>query len=907
MNTSEGTKTISITLEGKEDTAVITSDSDTSGTIDLSELTPDAAGANINQSAGTPASFNLSDYTRDVIDDASNSDDKATSVIIDNLPTGGGLFYIDDQQQKQPVVAGQAYPSDTQFQFEEHSLDMNASNLSLDGGSSVDVNGVTITAAIFTGDKPDTSSTLSNTTLQVDLDDANPGLGIGGDKELNSSAKEVLVAEFGDGNSVLQAQLTFESVHGNYKSNTADARLNILVMKDGQIIDELDIANLATSSGTATVNVQSDTGFDELRIFTTANYDSNLSLGAIDTVSATLDKDFSYHAINSAGNESESATITFGDGATTPAIGTATVEITGSIDITDVDENDTPTFNNTTIDGDYGTLTLENGDWTYTVNPQQALLISDGDSQVDNITLTATDGTQQVIAISVNSVGEAVPIQRMRVEDPTRAKLQGDSDVEEGESARYEVQFAGSDDPHPTGEITVNVSYSASQTPENLLINGDFEAWGNDSGRQVGHVASNQMQGWSSPDGGTIEHQQGVSGTASTDTANTVIELDGSGNDTIIQTIHVSDLTADEPAVLDLSFDYASRVSNSTTNQFEVRITDQNGDTLLYKHFDNSQDKSAFEHFKMPVHLTQDVKDISVAFTALGESDGYGALLDNISLSNTDIADSTDYTATETITINPDTNGKYFFDIATLEDAKIEDMEAFTVTLDRVTTDKGTSVPIDENYTSFTTVIEDNDMAQWSLSEAAATEGEYLVWEATLDSPARGETLTKIGMNNDTAEHGKDTAYVQFSFDGGKSWDVTKHGMPAGGIGFKAPEGTASVLIRTLAKDEGIYEGSETMSLTLTELSSSAGIKHGEEISGQGTITDTDEAPYVTSITHLQDAVEGSSELWASWQLYLSTESKTDTIVNLNFYDGDTGNNGTIEHTAKFAKTTQVK
>ncbi|OOE31960.1 hypothetical protein BZG00_16365, partial [Salinivibrio kushneri] len=48
--------------------------------------------------------------------------------------------------------------------------------------------------------------------------------------------------------------------------------------------------------------------------------------------------------------------------------GDAPVTATGSITISDVDGDNSPTFANTTETGTYGSLELVNGDWTYTLN-----------------------------------------------------------------------------------------------------------------------------------------------------------------------------------------------------------------------------------------------------------------------------------------------------------------------------------------------------------------------------------------------------------------------------------------------------------------------------------------------------------------------------------------------------------
>ncbi len=83
------------------------------------------------------------------------------------------------------------------------------------------------------------------------------------------------------------------------------------------------------------------------------------------------------------------------------------VTTTGSIGITDADANDTPSFADTTIEGTYGTFTLDSGEWTYTLDPDKAAPLKDGEVVQDVFTLTATDNTEQQITISVTGSDDA--------------------------------------------------------------------------------------------------------------------------------------------------------------------------------------------------------------------------------------------------------------------------------------------------------------------------------------------------------------------------------------------------------------------------------------------------------------------------------------------------------------------
>ncbi|WBA16651.1 VCBS domain-containing protein [Salinivibrio proteolyticus] len=82
-------------------------------------------------------------------------------------------------------------------------------------------------------------------------------------------------------------------------------------------------------------------------------------------------------------------------------VGDAPVTASGTIDITDVDGNDTPTFADTTASGTYGSLELVDGNWTYTLDQSAVQNLDAGDQVTDTITLTASDNTQQDIVITI--------------------------------------------------------------------------------------------------------------------------------------------------------------------------------------------------------------------------------------------------------------------------------------------------------------------------------------------------------------------------------------------------------------------------------------------------------------------------------------------------------------------------
>ena len=100
---------------------------------------------------------------------------------------------------------------------------------------------------------------------------------------------------------------------------------------------------------------------------------------------------------------------TFTGAATEGDVGDPAVTVTGSISISDPDASDNPVFNNTTVNGLYGALTLTGGNWSYVLDQAAAQSLGAGEVATDTLTLTATDGTSQDIVITITGSND-VPV-----------------------------------------------------------------------------------------------------------------------------------------------------------------------------------------------------------------------------------------------------------------------------------------------------------------------------------------------------------------------------------------------------------------------------------------------------------------------------------------------------------------
>ena len=94
-------------------------------------------------------------------------------------------------------------------------------------------------------------------------------------------------------------------------------------------------------------------------------------------------------------------------------VGDAPVTATGSIAISDVDAEDSPGFADmpsTVGDNGYGSFELTGGNWTYTLDQSAVQHLDAGEFVTDTLTFTATDGSTQVVAITVNGTEDAPAI-----------------------------------------------------------------------------------------------------------------------------------------------------------------------------------------------------------------------------------------------------------------------------------------------------------------------------------------------------------------------------------------------------------------------------------------------------------------------------------------------------------------
>ena len=95
-------------------------------------------------------------------------------------------------------------------------------------------------------------------------------------------------------------------------------------------------------------------------------------------------------------------------------VGDAPVTTTGTITISDVDDDDSPSFADvasTVGDSGFGSFALVSGVWTYTLDQSAVQDLDDGDMVDDTITFAANDGTTQVVTVTITGTDDAAVVQ----------------------------------------------------------------------------------------------------------------------------------------------------------------------------------------------------------------------------------------------------------------------------------------------------------------------------------------------------------------------------------------------------------------------------------------------------------------------------------------------------------------
>ncbi len=267
-------------------------------TINGTNDSPTAEDATFGSDTNT-VEFSLADYTSDI------EDGLVTDVKVTSLPEYGYLYVGTEQLSIGDQVAD---PTTIRYEIDPDLVSMylfDATKDFKDEGYADDTvstftteQGLVVSGGTFTGNSPDASSTLTAANLYYDGANKETGLGIGKDKELNSSAKEYISIEFpGD---VISSVVSFGSVYGNYQdTHKADAQINIIALKGGKVVLEESFNDTYNNSGIFEAPVTVEGGYDEIRVFTQADKNSNITLQSVEVTNMGVEDSFDYQAVDS--------------------------------------------------------------------------------------------------------------------------------------------------------------------------------------------------------------------------------------------------------------------------------------------------------------------------------------------------------------------------------------------------------------------------------------------------------------------------------------------------------------------------------------------------------------------------------------------------------------------------------
>ncbi|NOH86064.1 cell surface protein, partial [Vibrio sp. 03-59-1] len=220
------------------------------------------------------------------------------------------------------------------------------------------------------------------------------------------------------------------------------------------------------------------------------------SVTEIYTVSAT---DGTEHVVTITINGAEDPSdITVGEGDSDEGSVTEDVDVTladtlvseGSLTISDVDANDNPEFNpngvftptGSTDAAALGSLVIDaDGDWTYTVDNNAVQYLDEGESVTEIYTVSATDGTEHVVTITINGA-----------EDPSDITV-GEGDSDEG-SVTEDVDVTLADTLVSEGSLTIS-DVDANDTPE-FNPNGVFTPTGSTNAAALGSLVIDADGDW---------------------------------------------------------------------------------------------------------------------------------------------------------------------------------------------------------------------------------------------------------------------------------------------------------------------------------------------------------------------------------------------------------------------------
>ena len=621
-------------------------------TINGANEPPTAEDFTVDLGTSPSGSFTFSAHVADMEDDL---DVPKTDVMvkIDSLPQGNlylvegnteTLLSVGDEISENATLRYDAIDESEAVLF--NAKDAQDSGLLTSGLDSLTINDITITGHVYTGDAPDAASYSANLGLAYDAGGFNNGVfreehGIGvvsdtnTDAEINTANKEFINIAFA--NDVNHVNLELASLWGNYISTTANAVVHVLILKDGEVIgkqeySDLNVVSDGTGIYTADINIHSD--FDELRVYSTADYGSNFLVREISVLEQATNDSLTYHAIDSEGLTSgPSNTVNFAMSKEVIPLEAVAPAATGLED----------QFIGLTINpikDDTSNLSIIISD----IPSGSVLRNGSGEILIDNGSVTLTPA--QLVDLEIK------PPQHSDVDFTLEIELKTASSAGNASSSIVVSQqvTVGAVADAPTLNLDVDIDNVIVHTQS--VINTDFTMNVDYDGKAS--VFIDEIDGWKPATNEKIELRRPIESTdADPLRANQFIELDADPKDVYddATSIHQTILT-EAGKLYTLTFDYSAREGyDDTYMNFNVLI-DADGNNISTTNYTADgtvgSGNSGNTWYSSTVTFIGTGGDVDLTFIANGQAKDYGRgmFIDNIALGYDD-------TVTIPLTINP--------------------------------------------------------------------------------------------------------------------------------------------------------------------------------------------------------------------------------------------------------------
>ncbi|PKF76312.1 hypothetical protein CW749_27690, partial [Vibrio sp. vnigr-6D03] len=256
----------------------------------------------------------FSGHATDTEDDADSS--KTTSIVITSLPEFGTLYVINDDGSRTDLSVGSKVDDTSNIKYElDGNVNADFRFDATDYHGDTPINDLTEIALesglVITGGSIADDGSLIQGTLNYHSAVNENGIGVNGN-EVESDTKEYISIDFGDGTNVTEANISLGSLHGHYTDTDLgiDAKVHIELYKDGVLQKTVIVDSSSDIQNSQYVaNLQLDSGFDEIRLTTTAGQNSNFTLSNIEVVDSEINDEIEYKAIDSDGQESDDTAV----------------------------------------------------------------------------------------------------------------------------------------------------------------------------------------------------------------------------------------------------------------------------------------------------------------------------------------------------------------------------------------------------------------------------------------------------------------------------------------------------------------------------------------------------------------------------------------------------------------------